>query len=112
MTTILCTSVPPLQLSEAADNGATSNSGISSLSFSVGVLEVAEHLPFPSSAPASSVGSYGSDGWLPAEEMSRVPGLLPSAPHIKWPRPTFAGEGTHLQLADVMGHIGASACLL
>lgn len=101
LTTFLWLFVPPvLQFDDAAGNGATSSSGISSsLCLTVGLLEIAEHLPFPNSSPSSSSASYGGAGWVPAEEMSRVPALLPLSSHINWPTPTFAGEASCRQVA-------------
>ena len=81
-------------LSLAAEGGEGGGGG--SLCATVGVLEVAEHLPFPASpSPASSAASCAAawaGGWVPAEQMARVPAVLPAAHHIRWAAPTFAGK--------------------
>ena len=77
-----------------APNGSGSGSSSGSFSLSVGELEVAEHLAFPSApSPASSAASSAVWGgaWLPAEEMARVPSVLPPAQHFRWSPPTSAG---------------------
>lgn len=92
-----------LDLSLRAESGEASGSGGSSdgdggstLSAVVRVVEVAEHLPFPATpSPASSTASVAAawaGGWVPAEEMARVPAVLPAAHHIRWAAPTFAGR--------------------
>jgi hypothetical protein len=58
----------------------------------VGEVEVAEHLPFPSPSPASSATAAAAAAWVPAEEMARVPALLPGVAGMRWELPTFAGE--------------------
>lgn len=91
-----------LDLSLRAESGEMSGSsgsgrgGGSTLSATVRVVEVAEHLPFPAvNSPSSSVASCAAawaGGWAPAEEMARVPAVLPAAQHIRWAAPTFAGK--------------------
>ncbi len=84
------TSLPPLAL-QAASDGPDGRSRTCSIT--AGLLEVAEHLPFPSQpSPDSSAASlYSCCGWLPAEEMARVPAVLPNVRHLQWPAPTSAG---------------------
>lgn len=84
----------------------------SSLSLTAGVVEIAEHLPFPYSSGASpaaaavacsttadttsSSGSSNSrvtSSHLLAEDMARVPSVLPSFRHCRWPTPKSAGTG-------------------
>lgn len=83
---------------EAGGSGSSGSSsdGGSTLSLVVRVVEVAEHLPFPAEpSPASSTASCAAawaGGWVPAEEMARVPALLPAAHRIHWAAPTFAGK--------------------
>lgn len=84
------TSLPPLAL-QAASDGPDGRSHTCSIT--AGLLEVAEHLPFPSQpSPDSSAASlFSFCGWLPAEEMARVPAVLPAVRHLHWPAPTSAG---------------------
>lgn len=79
-----------LELSLQADSGG-SNGGSSSWSLGVGELEVGEHLAFPSTPSPASSAVLGGGTRLPAEEMARVPSVLPPAQHIRWPAPTSAG---------------------
>jgi hypothetical protein len=82
---------PRLPLPSCLQSASDSLPGGGSLSLTVGEVEVAEHLPFP--APASPASSCSAtSGWLPAEEMARVPGVLSSAQRTAWPVPTSAGE--------------------
>ncbi|KAL4447967.1 hypothetical protein ABPG75_005186 [Micractinium tetrahymenae] len=92
--------------SASAGTDAASHAGAgSSCSITAGVLEVAEHLPFPSRpSPASSVASLSSCCvWLPAEEMARVPAVLPAVQHLRWPVPTSAGDYPLPEPASVLG---------
>ena len=96
-----------LQSGSPAGNGGP-GCAAGSLTLTVGVVEVAEHLPFPSMSPASSAasslgagGSGGASSWLPAEEMARVPAVLPSAKHTQWPTPTSAGQAAAVSLPPI-----------
>lgn len=100
--------------------GSSDGDGGSTLSAVVRVVEVAEHLPFPATpSPASSTASVAAawaGGWVPAEEMARVPAVLPAAHHIRWAAPTFAGRWPARVRCQVSG-LGSAAsrplcCLL
>lgn len=90
----LCLPSRMLLALQSADGGSGQQHNSSrSLSLTVGVLEVAEHLPFPSAPPNSSAtgATTSPSTWVPAEEMARVPAMLPSAQLVQWSLPTFAG---------------------
>ena len=78
------------------------------ITLTLGAVEVAEHLPFPTGSSSSSSTcqkTADSSGWLPAEEMARIPRLLPGSPgHIQWPSPTLAGTN------ELLGAAGWEPC--
>lgn len=101
-----------LELSLRAESSEAGGGG--TLSATVGVLEVAEHLPFPAApSPASSAAgctAAWAGGWVPAEQMARVPAVLPAAHHIRWAAPTFAGKPGCAQAGCWPGGGAAGAC--